>query len=168
MEVLQNFGIQPTLLFGQIVNFLIILFLLRKFFYGKIVGMLEERRKKIDESLKNAALIEENLEKANQESAAIIEEAQKNAQMLLEDAKKEAENISQKALDEAREIHKQTMEATKAQITAERLQMQKQLEKETLTLVVGVVKKVLGRNLKDKEKQEITKGAIGEINRQIQ
>jgi len=46
--------------------------------------------------------------------------------------------------------------------------MQKQLEKETLSLVVDIVKKVLGKNLKDKEKLEITKAAIGEIGRQIQ
>lgn len=168
MEIFKNFGIQPTLLFGQIVNFLIILFLLRKFFYGKIVGMLEERRKKIDESLKNAALIEENLQKTKEQSAKIIEETQKNAQMLIEDAKKEAVNISQKAQEEAKETHKQSMEATKIQIATERFQMQKQLEKETLTLVIDVAKKVLGRNLKDKEKQELTRGAIGEINRQIQ
>ena len=168
MEILNNFGIQPTLLFGQIVNFLIILFLLRKFFYGKIVGMLEQRRKKIEESLKNSELIETNLQKTKEQSAKILEEAQKNAQILIEDAKKEAENISQKALAESREIHKQTIEATKIQIASERLLMQKQLEKETLTLVIGVVKKVLGRNLKDKEKQEITKGAIGEIGKQIQ
>ena len=79
-----------------------------------------------------------------------------------------AENISQKALDEARETNKQSIETAKIQIASERLLMQKQLEKETLTLVIDVVKKVLGRNLKDKEKQEITKGAIGEIGRQIQ
>jgi len=68
MEVFKNFGIQPTLLFGQIVNFVIILFLLRKFFYGKIVDMLELRRNKIEESLKNAQLIEENLQKTKENS----------------------------------------------------------------------------------------------------
>ncbi len=168
MEILKDFGVQPTLLFGQIVNFLIILFLLRKFFYGKILKILDDRKKTIEESLKNADLIEANLQKTKEQSAKIIEETQKNAQLLIEDAKKGAENISQKALVEAREIHKQSIKDTKIQIASERLLMQKQLEKETLTLVVGVVKKVLGRNLKDKEKQEITSGAIGEINKQLQ
>ena len=168
MEVFKNFGIQPTLLFGQIVNFVIILFLLRKFFYGKIVDMLELRRNKIEESLKNAQLIEENLQKTKEDSAKILEDAQKNAQILIENAKKEAENISAKASDEARKTIEEALINAKAQIAAQHLQMQKQLEKETLSLVVDIVKKVLGKNLKDKEKLEITKAAIGEIGRQIQ
>ena len=45
--------------------------------------------------------------------------------------------------------------------------MQKQLEKETLNLVVEVVKKVLNRTLKPKERQDLTTKAVGEIERQI-
>ena len=63
MEIIRNFGIQPVLLLAQIVNFLIILYLLQKFFYKPIVKLLEQRKKRIEESLKNADLIEEKLKK---------------------------------------------------------------------------------------------------------
>ena len=47
-------------------------------------------------------------------------------------------------------------------------QLQKQLEQETLSLVIEVVKKVLGRNLKGKERIDLTKNAVSEITKQIQ
>jgi len=52
MEILKEFGIQPTLLLAQIVNFLIILFVLKKFFYKPIIKVLDARKKRIEVSLK--------------------------------------------------------------------------------------------------------------------
>ena len=72
MEFLKEFGIQPTLLIAQIVNFLIILFILKKFFYKPIIKLLDDRKKKIEESLKNAELIEERLKQTEEKSAQII------------------------------------------------------------------------------------------------
>src|SRR3989344_5440199 len=80
MDILKSFGIQPTLLLAQIVNFLIILFLLSKFFYKPIIRMLEDRKKRIEQSLTNTDLIEEKLKNTQEKSTQIIKEAQKNAQ----------------------------------------------------------------------------------------
>ena len=63
MQIFESFGIQPTLLLAQIVNFLIILFLLQKFFYKPIFKMFEDRKKRIEESLKSADLIERSEER---------------------------------------------------------------------------------------------------------
>src|SRR3990167_6065185 len=104
MDILKSFGIQPTLLLAQIVNFLIILFLLKKFFYKPIIKMLEDRKKRIEESLKNAQLIEEKLKKTEEKSALILQNAQKNAQDLLDSAKKETERITNEATVEGRKI----------------------------------------------------------------
>src|SRR3989344_8122556 len=102
MEILENFGIQPTLLFSQIVNFTIILFLLKKFLYKPILKVLDDRHKKIEESLKNAALIEENLKKTEDQSKKIVADAQAQAQTLITNAKKETERIAEKAVVDAR------------------------------------------------------------------
>jgi F-type H+-transporting ATPase subunit b len=168
MEVFKSFGIQPVLLLAQIVNFLIILALLRKFFYAPITKALEDRKKRIAESLQNADLIEEKLQKTNEDTAKILEEAQNNAQILITEAKNEAEKIAERATAEGRKIIEESMAEARSQIEAERQKMQKQLEQETLSLVIEVVKKVLGRNLKGKEKLDLTKNAVSEITKQIQ
>ncbi|OGD85893.1 ATP synthase F0 subunit B [Candidatus Curtissbacteria bacterium RIFCSPHIGHO2_01_FULL_41_13] len=167
MQIFESFGIQPTLLLAQIVNFLIILFLLQKFFYKPIFKMFEDRKKRIEESLKSADLIEEKLKKTEEKSALILQDAQKNAQDLIESAKKEAERITEKAIGDSRKIIEEGLTQAQVQIENQRQRMQKQLEKETLTLVIEVVKKVLGRTLKTKEKHQLTKNSLLQITKEI-
>lgn len=167
MDILRNFGIQPTLLLAQIVNFLIILFLLQKFFYKPIIKILESRKKNIEESLKNADLIEEKLKKAEERSAQIIKETQKNAQELISNAKLETQRIADQAgADSRRQIEEANAQA-QAQIQAQKAQLKQDLEKETLQLVIGVARKVLGRTLRESEKAQITKSAASELQRKV-
>lgn len=168
MEILTNFGIQPTLLLAQVVNFGIILFLLKKFFYDPITKALEDRKTKIEQSLKNADLVEEKLQKTEEQTSKAIQQATESAKTIIAQAKTEAQRINDQAILEARQTKEETLTQTKIQIEAEKEHMRKQLEKETLVLVTEVVKKVLGRSLKDKEKQELTAKAAAEIGRQIQ
>lgn len=168
MEILTNFGIQPTLLVAQIVNFTIILVVLKIFFYKPIMKVLEDRRKRIEESLKNADLIEQKLATTEEKTQKIIEESRTNAQNIISDAKKEADRVYDLANTEARKLAEETISKASLQIEKQRDQMQKQVEKEALLLVTEVVKKVLGRTLKPQEKQDLTKQAISEIGKQVQ
>lgn len=167
MEIFKNFGIQPIFLLAQIVNFLIILFLLKKFFYGPIVKILEDRKKRIEESLKNADLIEERLQKTDEKSAQILEEAKSSAQAIIADAKSEAERIQEQINVEARKSIEDALKESKVQIEAQKIAMQKQLEKKTLSFVAEVAKRVLGRSLKTDERRQLTTKAITEISRKI-
>src|SRR3989344_8381212 len=116
MEILKNFGIQPSLLLAQIVNFLIILFLLKKFFYKPIVKALEDRKKRIEESLTNAQTIEDKLQKTEAQSTQIIEETRNNAQVLIAEARAEAQRLVDQATVEARQIIEEAKIKAKAQI----------------------------------------------------
>ncbi len=167
MEIAKQFGIEPILLLAQIVNFLIILFVLKKFFYKPIVKMLEDRRKRIEESLKNADAIEEKLKATEEKSALILDNARKNAEDILAEAKAEAQRIADAAGVEARLAQEETLKKTMEQIVSEREKMQKDLEAQTLDLVVATVKKVLGRNLKDAEKKSLTAKSISDISKNI-
>ncbi len=167
MEILHNFGIEPILLLAQIVNFLVILFLLKKFFFGPIVKILDDRKKRIEESLKNADLIEEKLQKTENDSIAILEKASKEAQALLTDAKAEAQRIADKASLDAKKTIEDAQVAIKEQILTEKEKLQKEVQSETMSLVADVVKKVLGRTMTKNEKAEMTKVAVREMSKQM-
>lgn len=167
MEILHNFGIEPTLLLAQIVNFLIILFLLKKFFFGPIVKVLEDRKNKIAESLKNADLIEEKLQKTETDSATILEKARNEAQTLLTNAKTEAQRITDNANTEAKKTIEDAQVSIKAQIASDKEKLQKEVQSETMSLVADVVKKVLGRTMTKTEKAEMTKVAVSEMSKQM-
>ena len=167
MEILKNFGIEPTLLLAQIVNFLIILFVLKKFFYKPITKALDDRKRRIEQSLKNADEIEEKLKKTEEKTTQILEEARNQAQSIIQDTTKEAERILENANLEARKTAEDTITSAREDIEKQKEQMQKSLEKETLTLVAEVVKKILGRNLNQREKQDLTSKAISDITKQV-
>lgn len=168
MEIIRNFGIQPILLLAQIINFLIILFLLKKFFYKPITKALEDRKKRIEESLKNVDLIEKKLNDVQKESTMIIDQAQKNASSIISNAKDEAEMILTEANLQARNNLEEALVNARDQIEETKRQAQRQLQKETITLVISVVRRVLGKTLKVDQRRSLTAKAIGEIQKQIQ
>lgn len=167
MDILKDFGVQPTLLFGQIVNFLIILFLLRKFFYGKILKILDDRKKTIEESLKNADLIELRLKETEEKSVKVLEDAQKQAQKIITDAKTQADEIAKQASIDAKKTIEAAIISAQDQIESHKQKITDELQDQTLSLVSRVVQKVLGKNLKQAERNDLTKQALSEIGKNI-
>ncbi len=167
MEIAKQFGIEPILLAAQIINFLVILFVLKKFFYKPLVKMLEDRKRKIAESLQNADTIEAKLKTTEEKSALILDTARKNAEDILSDAKTEAQRIADAAGQEAKAATEETLKKAMEQIASEREKMQKDLEQETMDLIAATVKKVLGRNLKDVERKSLTAKSITDITKNI-
>lgn len=167
MEILNQFGIQPVLLAAQIVNFLIILLVLKRFFYKPIVKMLDDRKKRIEESLQNADQIEEKLQKTEEKTAEILEKARSQAQEIISEAKTTAQRIYVEASSESREAGEQILSLARLEMAKERENMKQELEKETMTLVADIVQKVLGKTLKPSEKQSLTQKAVSEMSKTI-
>lgn len=167
MDILDQFDIQPVLLLAQIVNFLIILVVLKKFFYKPIVKMLDDRKNKITESLKNADQISEKLQKTEEKTAEILEKARTQAQEIISEAKTESQRIFDEATKESKEAGEQILARTRLEIAKEKEAMKQEIEKDTMILVTGVVQKVLGKTLKPAEKQNLTQKAINEMSKSV-
>jgi len=167
MEILKNFGVQPVLLVAQIVNFLIILFILRKFFFGPITKVLEDRRQKIEESLKNAEEIERKLAETEEKTAKILEDAAAQAKQVIDGAKSHSQEIINEAQKEAAKTLEETVAAAQNQIKSQKEEMKREIESEIITLVAHVVKKLLGRSLKPEEKKLLTTKELQELTKSI-
>lgn len=163
MDFLKDFGVQPILLAAQAVNFLILLWILNKFLYKPILKVLTERRRKIEDSLKNAEEIERKLAEANakadeilaktsREGQKIIDEANLQANQIIEDTKLSADSLSKKMLEEAR-----------AQIEVERENMRWELQKELSRLVIAIVQKVTGKMLNQKGQKALIEKTVKEF-----
>jgi len=109
---LEALGINIPGLVAQIVNFLLLLFLISRFAYKPILNMLNQRSEQIKESLEAAdrarqevqqseANIQTQLDAARREGQIIIEQASRSAEQLREEiqqvARQEAETIRQRA-----------------------------------------------------------------------
>jgi len=99
-DVLGNLGFDWKVALANLVNFLIIYYLLRNVVFKKLGHAIKERQEKIQKGLDDAkkaesALVmaesekEEILKKAQKESKNITEEADKKAKVIISDSKKE-------------------------------------------------------------------------------
>ena len=163
-DLINNFGINGYLLIAQIVNFLIVLYLLKRFAFGPILKLLEDRRKTIAESIKNAEETQRLLAQTEEKEKQVLQKAQSQAQEMLSDAKKQVGVLQQEAeIATKGRIEKMLSEAT-GKIQQETQLAEKQLATHVTRLSVDVLEKSLRGFFTDKEQKEVVEKAIKKIN----
>ena len=165
MDIIQGFGISPVLLLAQIVNFLILLYILKRFAYKPILKLLKERQAKIAESIDNAKASEEALEKALEKEKEILKKAQKQAQEILAEAKKQSESVSSTTQEEAKKQANRILEDAKKEIQRESQETQKKLEAYTTKLAITILEKSLKDLLDEKDQEKVIEKALKKINK---
>lgn len=152
-EVFAKLGINGPLLISQIVNFLIMLFILRMLLYEPILKMLARRRETIAQSMKDAERVSMAAQEAEQEKAKILEEARREAQEIRAQATRDTEKIAQdiraRAEQEAGEIRIKAQEDAQGQLDAALSEINKQVA----DLAIQATEKLLGRELEKKTEQ---------------
>lgn len=145
--IAKQFGVTWPLLISQIVLFVIVALALKKFAYGPILKVLEERRQKIAESLANAEKIKQELASAQAKSQEILNQANAQATRQIEEARaiaaKVQEQETQKAIVTANQIIAKAKEASEAEL----VRMKGELRKEMVRLVAETTAKVSGKVL---------------------
>jgi len=163
VDIPQQFGLNAWGFFCQVVSFSIVAFLLWKFAYNPILTVLEERRKKIEESLANARKIQEQLAEAQKTAEDIRTKAHADAAKFIEDARAGAKQISerenQRAVQQAAEIVAKAREAGEA----EQRRLMAELKKELSRLVVDTTARVTGKVLTAADQKKITDEANKEL-----
>lgn len=155
MEILNQFGINPVLLAAQVVNFLVLLLILKKFMYKPLLKVLQERKQKIADSLKNAEEIERKLLETEEEKDKIIVKASKDAQKIVEDTKKEMEALKQELQQAAQEQAEQIIKRGEEAARAEAEKMQQEIMARVAEVVAVGMEKVTGRVLNKSQKEII-------------
>lgn len=154
MELARQFGIEPTLLVAQVINFLIILFLLKKLLYKPVLNMLSERKRTIKEGLDKAEEARLLLEKAEKAEKEILQKAQSKSEKILESAKTQAAELLKQAREQAKEDSEQTIMQAKEAIEKEAEKVKGQLVTHVSELSLKLLKKALSENVSPKVQKE--------------
>src|SRR5262245_1472516 len=91
--IADTFGVSWSHLIAQIISFSIVALLLYKFAYKRVLTVLEERRQRITESLKNAEQIKEELRKTEAARQEVLTQANAQATKLIEEARTAAARV---------------------------------------------------------------------------
>jgi F-type H+-transporting ATPase subunit b len=159
----EQFGFHWTLFLSNCISFLIVCVILQKFAYKPVVTMLELRREKIAESLKNAERIKAELADAEKTKADILTKANAEATRMIEEARASAAAVSerktQQAIAEAEQIVAKAHEATRI----EHDRMLTELKREVGHLVIETTTKVTGRVLTPDDQRRINEETASQI-----
>ncbi len=150
MEGLAGLGISLPTLLAQIVNFAILFGLLYLVAYKPIMRMLDERSRKVQESMEQTEYIKEQAEHAEEETKRRIEAGSKEGQEVIARAVRTGEEVRQQAQQEAREEGESLITRARASIQRERDDAIDELRKEFADLTILAAEKVIDRSL-DKE-----------------
>ncbi|MCL5411667.1 MAG: F0F1 ATP synthase subunit B [Patescibacteria group bacterium] len=163
MDFLKDFGFQPILLFAQIVNFLILLLILKRFLYKPVLAMLEKRKQTIADSLKQAEEIEKRLAETKVEQEKLLSQASMKAQSYIDEAKEAAKEFQAKSFEETRVHMEATLIKAKETIEREREKMKSELQKELVGLVIETTSKVAGKILTVEDQKKLSQEIVKEI-----
>lgn len=153
-EVLGQLGISGPLLLSQIVNFVILMVLLRLFLYQPVLNMLEKRKERIAQSLKDVERSSSAAVEAEKERAKIMDEARREAQEVRAQSARDAERIAQeirsRAEQEATDIRIKGQADAEAQVQSVLADAKKQIA----DLAIAATEQLLGRELQNRTEQE--------------
>ncbi|HAC55900.1 TPA: ATP synthase F0 subunit B [Candidatus Saccharibacteria bacterium] len=146
----------------QLITFVIVLLVLRKFVYQRLVDTLETRRKAVVDSLDNAKEAAAALEKSNEKAAELLKEARKEAADIVALAKKEANKVSEDVEAKAAKKAEHLIEQAEARIHSDIAAARQGLQTEMVGLVIAATEKVIEQKLDAKQDTKLIKEALTE------
>jgi F-type H+-transporting ATPase subunit b len=163
-KIVKTFGLHWSLFISQLVAFLVVCFLLKKFAYGPVMEMLEQRKQRIADGEAKLVEIEKQLQESEAQKDALLEKANADAKRLITEAKTSATSLAeQKAMEavaQAQVILNKAQEAARA----ERAAMAAELKQEFGRLVVATTSQVTGKELTAADQQRINEEAVSSLN----
>ena len=142
------------LLFWMLIVFGIVFFILARYGFPAIVAMLDERKRLIDESVKNAKEANERLVAINAESEAILKSARDEQARLLREATAMRDELIKEARERAEKEGEKMLAETCRVIEMEKQEAVRDIRRQVAILSVEVAQKILRRELSDDTRQK--------------
>ena len=153
----------PGLMVWTILTFLIVLWVLRRFAFGRIQGMIDQRRDRIREALDEAdkarqearelrELVRKEREEAKVERERILDESRRQAQVQLDQARTAADTDLKERLEKNRE-----------ELEAENARLREQIRRDVVELTLLAAEKVTGKVLDEDDQRRLIDETVAEV-----
>jgi F-type H+-transporting ATPase subunit b len=153
----------PGLMIWTIVSFVITLWVLKRYAFGPVQKLIDDRRDRIRQSIEEADRAREEARSLLEEHRALIGQAKNQAEEILAEARKVAEAQKRRLRDELEEDRQRRLEETSRQIEAETARALQAIRSEVADLTVLATRKVTGKVLDAADHKRLIDEAIGEL-----
>jgi F-type H+-transporting ATPase subunit b len=158
----EGIGINGPLLLTQIVTFIILLLLLRAVAYKPIMRMLDERSRRVKESIEQAEAVQAQSAQTEEQLKKQLEEAGRESQDRITRAVRAGEEVKQRAQEDARKEAEALITRARAEIQRERDEAVQEVRREFADLTVLAAGKVIERSLDKEAHRELIEKVLEE------
>ena len=155
-------GINLPLLIAFIINFVILFGLLGLFLYKPVMKMLDQRSKRIKESMEQAEATKEEYGRAAEEVKKLISKARDDGQALVNQATQTGERLREEAREVARKEAQVIVDRTRAELEEERDRIIDDLRREFVDISISAAEKVIKETLDKERHRKLIEEALEE------
>ena len=156
-------SVTPGLMIWTIVCFLVALFVLKRYAFGPIQTMIDQRRDRIERSIADAEEARTEARELLEEHKRLIGEARGEAEGIIAEARKTRDSMEQRMREETEAERQRRLEETRKEIAAETARALEQIRAEVADLTLEAASRVVGRTLDAERDRELISEAVGAL-----
>jgi F-type H+-transporting ATPase subunit b len=159
-ELIKTFHIDIKLILAQLVNFAIVLFVLKRYAYGPVLKMMEERSDKIEKGIADAENAGKKLTEITEKEKEVLVEARKQAQEIIAKAEATAIKSKEEIIVEAKSQSEKILADSAKKIEQEKNQMMQEVKGQIAELVVAATGKIIDEKIDSQKDADLIAKAI--------
>jgi F-type H+-transporting ATPase subunit b len=155
--------INVSLIVGTIINFIILLAVLKHYFFSKVKDVIEDRQNEIEDKIIRA---DEDLEKARifkLENERILKSAREEGKKITEEYKRKADKVHSEILQEANKEANVVMERAKVEVEREKNKAEAELKKQVVDLAVMLSVRALEESIDEEKHRKLINDFIAKV-----
>ena len=153
----------PGLMIWTIVSFAITLWVLKRYAFGPVQKLIDDRRDRIRQSIEEADRAREEARRLLEEHRALIGQAKGQAEEILAEARKVADAQRERLRGELEEDRQRRLDETQRQIEQATAQALGEIRREVASLSLLAAEKITRKTLTDADQQRLIDEALSEI-----
>lgn len=160
LELIHNLGVDWKVLIAQIVNFTVLLFVLRAFVYKPVLKVLNDRRKRIEEAIERSKSVDKRMAEIDELKEEVLKKARTESQKIIKKAEEAALKAKESVLKEAHSTSEKILAESRKKIEAEREKIFQEAKAQIADLVYAAVEKAVGDLVDEKLKAKMAEEAL--------
>lgn len=161
--LLSDLGIDPKTILVQVVGFLVVLAVLWKYVFGRVGGLLEERRTEITTQLEQLKTDREELDRLTAETRQRLGDIEAEAQTKIQAAIDQGNAERQQIVDQARQEAADEIARARAEIQREKDEAISELRGVVAELAIDAAGKIISAELTPERHQSIIDASISRL-----
>ena len=156
-------SVTPGLMIWTIVCFLITLFVLKRYAFGPIQKMIDDRRERIRRSLEDAEEAREEARRLLEEHRSLISQARSEGEQILAEARRVADSQRERVKEETEAERQRRLDEIRRQIDAETQRALDDIRAAVADLSLVAASKVTGKVLDSEDHRRLVDEAVSEL-----